>query len=134
MRHQHGGKQTAREGPERLRGNQYYCPAVDILEKGDEILLVADVPGAKPDDIDVQFEDGLLTVHAKVATRYPDDVEWLKQEYGVGDYLRTFQLSEAIDVAKISAEYANGVLTLHLPKSAGLRLRKIPVNAKGENA
>ena len=130
MRHQHGGKPMSRGVPEHLRGDRFYSPAVDIVEKEDEILLIADVPGAKPDDIDIQFEDGLLTVHAKVPVRYPDGVEWLQQEYGGGDYLRSFQVSEAIDVAKISADYANGVLILHLPKSAGLRPRKIAVNVK----
>ena len=131
MRHQHGGKRMAQPQPEHLRGDRYYSPPVDILEKGDEILLIADVPGTKSEDIDIQFEDGMLTVHAKVNPRYPEGVEFLQQEYGVGDYLRTFQVSEAIDASKISAEYENGVLTLHLPKAASLRRRKIEVTAKG---
>jgi len=130
MKFQHAGKRTAQALPEHLRGDRFYSPAVDILEKGDEILVIADVPGTRPEDVDVEFEDGLLTVHAKVQPRYPEGVEFLRQEYGVGDYLRSFQVSEAIDAAKITAEYANGVLTLHLPKSAGLRPRKIAVSVK----
>jgi len=130
MKYQHAGKRTAQALPEHLRGDRFYSPPVDILEKEDEILLVADVPGARPGDVDIEFEDGLLTVHAKVQPRYPEGAEFLRQEYGVGDYLRSFQVSEAIDVAKITAEYANGVLTLHLPKSVGLRPRKIAVSVK----
>ncbi|MGB9687378.1 Hsp20/alpha crystallin family protein [Thermogutta sp.] len=130
MKHHHGIKRAAQAVPEHLRGDRYYSPAVDIVEKPDEILLIADVPGAKPEDIDVQFEDGTLTLHARVTPRYAEGVEFLRQEYGVGDFLRVFHVSEAIDAAKISAEYADGVLTLHLPKSAGLRPRKIEVAVK----
>lgn len=130
MKHQPVGKRTAQAVPEHLRGDRVFSPAVDIVEKPDELLVIADVPGAKPDDIDIQFEDGTLTLHARVAPRQAEGVEFLQQEYGVGDFLRIFQVSEAIDAAKISAEYSNGVLTLHLPKSAGLRPRKIAVAVK----
>lgn len=130
MRHQHAAKPRAQAVPEHLKGDRVYSPAVDILEKPDELLVLADIPGAKAEDIDIQFEDGVLTLHAKVAPRQMEGVEFIQQEYGVGDFLRSFQVSEAIDVAKITAEYSNGVLTLHLPKSAGLRPRKIAVTAK----
>ncbi len=111
-------------------GRSVLQPGCRYRGKPDEILLIADVPGAKPEDIDVQFEDGTLTLHARVTPRYAEGVEFLRQEYGVGDFLRVFHVSEAIDAAKISAEYADGVLTLHLPKSAGLRPRKIEVAVK----
>ena len=54
----------------------------------------------------------------------------LLREYGVGDYYRSFQVSEAIDAGKISAEYADGVLTLHLPKAEAVKPRKIAVSVK----
>ena len=104
-------------------------PNVDILEQGDELLVLADVPGAKSDSIDVHFEDGTLEIRAEVAPRHDGREEFLLHEYGVGDYYRTFQVSEAIDAGKISANYADGVLTLHLPKAEALKPRKIAVNA-----
>lgn len=113
--------------PEHTRSGRYYRPNVDILEKADELLVLADVPGASGDQIDVNFEDGELTIHAKVAPRQPDDVQYLLREYGVGDYFRTFRISEVIDAGKISAEYADGVLTLHLPKADEAKPRKIAV-------
>jgi HSP20 family protein len=114
---------------DRTRSGCCYRPNVDILEKADELLVLADMPGAKSDTIDVKFEDGMLEILATVATRHGDD-DYLLREYGVGDYYRSFQVSEDIDSGKISAEYADGVLTLHLPKAEALKPRKIAVAAK----
>ena len=112
---------------EETRCGCYYRPNVDILEKDDELLVLADVPGAVADQIDVDFEDGTLTIDAKVPVRDDKDAEFLVREYGVGNYHRTFQVSEAVDGQKISAEYANGVLSLHLPKAEAAKPRKISI-------
>jgi HSP20 family molecular chaperone IbpA len=123
-------KPTAAEAAiaERTRCGCCYRPNVDILEEKDELLVLADVPGARNDSIDVKFEDGMLEISAAVAPRRDDGQEYLVQEYGIGDYYRTFQVSEAIDAARISAQYADGVLTLHLPKVEAAKPRKIAVN------
>jgi HSP20 family molecular chaperone IbpA len=113
---------------ERTRCGSCYRPDCDIIEKPDELLVVADVPGANADAIDVKFEDGALTINVAVEPRQPEDTSYVHREYGVGDYYRTFQVSEAIDVAKITADFADGVLTLHLPKAEALKPRKIKVN------
>jgi HSP20 family molecular chaperone IbpA len=114
---------------ERTRSGLCYRPNCDILEQADELLVLADMPGAKADAIDVKFEDGTLTILAPVEMRQGGDTDYLLQEYGVGDYFRTFEVSEAIDSAKISAEFADGVLTLHLPKAESARPRKIAVKS-----
>jgi HSP20 family protein len=124
---------TAAEQPglaERTRCGCCYRPNVDIVEQNDELLVVADVPGAKSDSIDIKFEDGTLEIQAAVASRSPDDEECLLREYNIGDYYRSFQVSEAIDASKISAQYADGVLTLRLPKAEALKPRKIAVAAR----
>ena len=115
---------------ERTRSGCCYRPNVDILEQQDELLVLADVPGAKGDTIDLKFEDGTLEIRAEVAPRQEDNRTCLRREYGVGDYYRSFQVSESIDAGKISAEYADGVLTLHLPKAEAVKPRKIAVSAK----
>ncbi len=115
---------------ERTRTGCCYRPNVDILEQGDELLVVADMPGAKGDTINVKFEDGTLEIHAVVEPRQDDQRQLLLQEYGVGDYYRSFQVSETIDASKISADYADGLLTLHLPKSEAAKPRRIAVHAK----
>jgi HSP20 family protein len=118
------------ETAERTRSGRYYRPNVDILEQADELLVLADVPGAKGETIDVKFEDGMLEIRAEVAPRHEDEPSHLLREYGVGDFYRSFRIAETIDASKISAEYADGVLTLHLPKSEAAKPRKIAVSAK----
>jgi HSP20 family protein len=112
---------------ERTRCGSCFRPNVDILEQGDELLVLADVPGARAEGIDVKFEDGTLTIHAPVEPRQKPEHEFLLREYGVGDYWRTFRVSETIDAGKITADYADGVLTLHLPKAEAAKPRKISV-------
>jgi HSP20 family molecular chaperone IbpA len=114
---------------EHTRSGVCYRPNVDILEGTDELLVLADIPGARADSIDVDFEDGKLTIYAKVQPRREEDMDYLTREYGVGDFHRTFQVSEAIDTTKITAEYASGVLALHLPKAESAKPRKITVKA-----
>jgi HSP20 family protein len=116
--------------PEHTRSGQIYRPDVDILEKGDELIILADMPGVKPDDIDIKFEDGTLTIYGRVTNGRLEREQFLLREYGIGDYYRTFRISEQIDPTKISAEMADGVLTLHLPKAEQAKPRKIKVEAK----
>lgn len=115
--------------PERARAGRTYRPNVDIIEQKDELLLIADVPGAAADKIDIEYNNGALTLHAAVGPRFGDDTSFVVREYGVGDYERTFQIGEGIDAARISAEFTNGVLTVHLPKVERLAARKITVKS-----
>ena len=122
-------KQAAEQAlpPEPTRYGQSYQPKVDILERAEELLIVADMPGAKADAIDIHFEDGELVINAPVVSRYPREGRALLQEYGVGDFNRTFRVSERINATGIRAEYAHGVLTVHLPKVESAKPRKIAV-------
>jgi HSP20 family protein len=113
---------------ERTRTDHYYSPNVDILEQAEELVLVAEMPGVAADGIDIDFENGELTLHGRVANRH-EGREFLLREYGLGDYQRTFRVSERIDPTRISAEYGNGVLTVRLPKVEAAKPRKINVKA-----
>lgn len=105
-----------------------YRPNVDICDCGSEVLIVADVPGAAPDAIDVSFDDGVLSVHAAVAARdLPGRT--LRQEYGIGDFRRSFRLGDGFDASLISAECRRGVLEIHVPRLAAVRPRKIEVRS-----
>jgi len=116
--------------PERIRGGRVYSPNVDIVEVENELMLIADVPGARPDAVDINYEQGLLTLHAGVEPRQQDEkTDFVFREYGVGDYYRSFQIGEGIDAQKIDAELKDGVLTVHLPKTEAAKPRKIQVKA-----
>lgn len=113
---------------ERTRGGTTYTPRFDIYETHDELVLVGDMPGVAPENLDVRFEDDLLTIHGRVDPRHAElDVLWC--EYGIGDFYRSFTVGEAIDTSRITAELKNGVLTIHLPKTEAVKPRRIEVKA-----
>jgi HSP20 family protein len=125
-----GAEQQQTEPVERTRTAPCYRPNVDIRELPEELLILADLPGVRSEDIDIHFEDRQLTISGRVAPRQPDGTRYLLREYGLGDFSRTFRVSEQIDGARISAECRDGVLTLHLPKVEAAKPRKIAVKAK----
>jgi HSP20 family molecular chaperone IbpA len=105
-----------------------YGPNVDVCDRGSEILIVADVPGAAPNAIEVSFDDGVLSVHAPVVARELPG-RTLRQEYGIGDFRRSFRLGDGFDASQISAECRRGVLEIHVPRLAAVRPRKIEVRS-----
>ena len=122
-------KDSEIEHTEPTRGGRHYHPNVDIVERPNELTVLADMPGVQRDDLEINFENGALTIYGKVQPRQKAEANFLMQEYGTGDFFRTFRVSEAIDASKISAEYNHGVLTLHLPKVEAVQPRKISVKA-----
>ncbi len=105
-------------------------PDVDILDRPEEILVRADLPGVGSDGVDVRFENGILTLSGVVKLRAPAKGGYLVQEYEPIDFYRRFRVGEGIEQGGISAGYEDGVLTLHLPKSASARTRKIEIKKK----
>ncbi len=115
--------------PELTRETVTFTPRVDIIETAEELLLYADVPGVKPEDVDVRFENGELILHGKVNPRH-QPTNNLLGEFEVGDFYRVFTLNETIDAGRISADLKQGVLTVHLPKSEAVKPRKITVKGQ----
>ena len=105
-----------------------FQPNVDIRDAGGEVSLIADIPGATAAGIEVTFEDGVLTMHATVPPREQPGRP-VRQEYGIGNYRRSFRLGEGFDTAQITADYARGVLTVRVPRLAAVRPRKVEVRA-----
>jgi HSP20 family protein len=114
--------------PEATRGGSYYTPRVDIYESADEVVLECDMPGVRPQDVDVRFEKGELSLLGKVQPRQAP-AEYVNEEYGVGDFYRSFAIAQEIDAAKISADYREGVLTVHLAKQERVKPKRIAVRA-----
>ena len=111
---------------ERTLGGTTYSPRFDIWENDDEMILYGDLPGVMPKDLEIRFENPVLTIHGKARPPH-NDIKFLHGEYGIGDYHRTFTVGEAIDTERISAELKNGVVTVHLPKSEKVKPRRIEV-------
>ena len=105
----------------------YYSPLVDIYEEGDALVLVTDMPGVSAKGIEVTCEDGVLTLNGKTEEMKLAGMEPIYEEYVPGDYHRCFRLSEDVDVDRITAKIASGVLTVTLPKAARARKRRIEV-------
>ncbi len=108
-------------------GGPTFRPSVDIQETPEKFTIIADLPGVKPDGIDLVIEQGVLTLKAAVQPRVRSGARTLISEYGVGDFERTFKLGEGVASDLIAAEFSNGVLTLTLPKSPAAKARKIEV-------
>lgn len=105
-----------------------FAPRFDAWETESEYVLAGDMPGVAPEDLELHYENHELAIQARVAPRNPSG-QPLCEEYGVGDFYRSFTLADSIDESAIAAELADGVLTVHLPKRAEVRPRKIEVKS-----
>jgi len=113
---------------EATRNARFVAPRVDIFETDSELLLLADMPGVRPDQIDLRYERGELVLRGKVESA-PERGQPVFEEYERGDFYRVFQIHETIDASKIEAEYKNGVLTVHLPKQEAVKPKQVQVRA-----
>src|SRR5262245_24900316 len=109
------------------RPSVWFTPRFDIHENENEYVLMGDLPGVSPQDLDVKFENQELTIHGKVASQCHGAGSCFAEEYGVGDFRRSFSIGDVIDGSQIVAELKNGVLSVHLPKRAEAKPRKIDV-------
>jgi HSP20 family protein len=122
----HALPQTEQGRPESTRGGSFFTPRVDIYETDNELLLFADLPGVRPEDVDLRYERGALVLHGRVRPRNRPE-QFYQWEYDEGDFYRVFQIHESIDGTRIEAECKNGVLTVHLPKAEAVRPRQVKV-------
>ena len=115
----------------RTRG---WLPPVDVNETEDEIKVQVEVPGMRADDIDVTVENGILTISGEKRFEHREGEEDrgnLVVERQYGRFTRSFTLPAQVDAEKVTAECADGVLTIALPKRSEARPKRISVNASG---
>ena len=107
-----------------------WIPAVDIVEHRDRFVVHADVPGVNPAAIDVNMEDGVLSIAGERLTDDHDDIEGVQRiERKSGRFERRFTLPETSDADGITARCANGILEISIPKQPELQPRRITVEA-----
>ena len=107
-----------------------WVPPVDILETEHELILKADVPEVKFEDIDVKMENGTLTLRGerKFESSGKQEGGWHRVERSYGTFERVFTLPDTVDAEGVKAEYKNGVLTVRLPLREEAQPRQIKVD------
>jgi len=116
---------TNEEAPEQ---RLLFTPPIDIYESDEGLVLVADLPGVTLENLELQVQDNKLTLFGRVNRYVPDGMLGQHEEYGVGDFLRSFILSDEVDYEKINAKLNHGVLKVTLPKAARSEPRKINID------
>ena len=116
--------------PDRIRRPAtYYTPLVDVAETPEAFVFHADLPGVKAGDVDLSYENGTLTIDAKVRPRQPEDRQYAWREYGVGHFYRSFDIAAPVDADHIRAELRDCVIELYVPKAESARPKKIEVKS-----
>ena len=107
---------------------RYYVPNTDIYETEDALTVVMELPGVERQAVDVNVENNVVRVEARIDSSKYEGLEPLYTEYNVGHFTRTFTLSNKIDQQQISAQLDDGVLTLTLRKVKEAIPRRIAIN------
>ena len=122
-------KQVAETEAERTRDRPAFVPRADIYETDEAIYVVADMPGVDEHSLDITLEKSVLTLNGAVEPEATEGFSLNYAEYHVGDYVRSFSLSDEIDQEAIEATLKDGVLRLKLYKIVEARIKKIAVKA-----
>lgn len=110
-----------------------WTPAIDIFESENDVVLKADLPGVKQEDIDIRLENGTLTLKGERKFEKPDEGKgYHRLERGYGAFTRVFTLPESLDDASVKADYRNGVLSITIGKKEVAKPRSIKVQVGGE--
>lgn len=120
-------KGSVPRGPEQTRPGPVYTPAADIFENDTSITVLADLPGVKAQDLEIDLRESVLTLTGRVTAPEADGEAPVLREYEAGTFFRQFTLGETIEQSKIDAKLADGVLRLELPKLERARPRQIAV-------
>ena len=115
-------------------GTQTWAPAVDVFDTKDAVILKAELPGLTADDVDVEIDDNVLTVSGE--RTFADKVEdghYYRLERSYGKFSRSLTLPQGIKADEVSANFANGVLEIRVPKADEVKPRKVAIGA-GEAA
>lgn len=103
-------------------------PLVNVFNDGEDFVLVAELPGVKKEDLDVQVRGDTLRIQGKKTVAYEDGASVHRRERAAGQFDRTLTLPAEVDAAKVVADYRDGVLTLRLPRAESAKPRTVAIN------
>lgn len=104
-----------------------WVPPVDVAETQEKILVRAEVPGLKQEDIQIEFENGLLTIRGERKLEKTEGVTWHRVERVYGNFSRSFTLPRTVDAEKIAATYREGILEIEVPKKEEAKPKNIRI-------
>ena len=108
-----------------------WAPAVDIFETEHELVVKADLPDIKPEELDIRVENNILTIRGeRKFEKKVNESNYLRVERAYGSFSRSFSLANTVNSEAIKAEYKNGVLTLTVPKREEAKPKQIKVNVE----
>ena len=114
---------------ELVSGN--FVPPVDVAETQEKILVRAELPGMKQEEIEIEFENGLLTIRGeRKLDKDAAGVTWHRVERTYGNFTRTFTLPRTVDAEKIAATYRDGILEIEVPKKEEAKPKQIRIGIK----
>ena len=106
-----------------------WAPAVDIYEGENELVVKADLPDVKPEDLDIRVENNILTIRGeRKFEKKAEEKNYLRVERAYGSFARSFSLANTVNTEAIKADYKDGVLTLNVPKREEAKPKQIKVN------
>jgi HSP20 family protein len=117
-------------------GTEDWNISLDVVQRSDEVVVKASIPGVKPEAIDLAIEDNILTLRADRKPDFEDEKSvYLVQERPTGSFYRALRLPETVDSNKVQSTYENGVLTIVLPKAEEKKKKQIKIHiASGQKA
>jgi HSP20 family protein len=118
-----------RESGETTRARPLFRPLADIYETENGVVVIAEMPGVSPEDVDITLERRVLTIRGRAPDFAHEGYRKIYAEYEDGDYERVFTVSEEIDQDQIKASHKDGVLTVELPKAGPAKAKKIAVKS-----
>jgi len=112
-----------------------WAPAVDIFEGEHELVVKADLPDIKPEELDIRVENNILTIRGeRKFEKKAEEKNYLRVERAYGSFARSFSLANTVKTEAIKADYQDGVLTLSIPKREEAKPKQIKVNVGGQAA
>lgn len=116
--------------PEALEPGPLFSPQVDIVERSDSVVVLADLPGISREEVEIVLEKGVLSITTRAKPPEDQDTDYHRKEYDTGNYHRCFSVGEGLEADGVEATMKDGVLRLVIPKSPRYQPRRIEISGQ----